>query len=222
MTTYTGYMTTNNNASISATTGLMLDNVSLGAALTNKNTNLTAGTTQWVRVFPLGTGTAQTGAGAQAAPSDVCWVDSTTAIETFNFVAGVWSFALGFEMGTAGGTFIADFHFRPCQRTNAGVYTVIGEAIASGITIVSTGFTVVNASVSASASGTFAAGDKLALVVDMNITTNTTTSNMRMQAANSTTLGNISASLQSPGFGPAGGVTSIPRGDIGILAGMVL
>lgn len=222
MTTYTGYMTTNNNATISASTGLMLDNVATTATLTNKNTNLTAGTTQWVRVFPLGTGVSQTGAGAQSAPSDTCWVDNSAAIEGFNFPAGVWTFALGFELGVAGGVFTADFHFRPCQRTNAGVYTVIGDGVASGITIVSTSFTVVTAVLSASASGTFAVGDRLALVVDMNITTNTTTANMRMQAANSTTLGNVNASMQTPGFGPAGRSSSIPNGDIGMLAGIVL
>src|SRR6266567_4534692 len=177
----------------------LLENASTGGSLSNKNTNLTSGTTGWITVYAQGNASAQTGAGSQPALADNGWIDDATTLQTNHLNSGTWTFALGFETTTTG-TFVADFHFRFYQRTSGGTRTLIGEAIASAQTIVSGSYTVLTPSVSASASSTFATGDRLGLDVTVNITTNGTTGNLRMQASSSATLGNTSAEAVSAGY----------------------
>lgn len=190
----------NQSASSTASTAdQMLENASTGGTLSNKNTNLTSGTTGWITIYSQGNPTAQTGAGSQPAMGDNGWIDDATTLQTNHLNSGSWSFALGFETTTTG-TFIADFHFRFFQRTSGGTRTLIGEAIASAQTIVSGSYTVLTPSVSASASATFATGDRLGLDVTANITTNGTTGNLRMQASSSATLGNVNAEVVTAGY----------------------
>lgn len=193
------YMTKTTSGTIS-TACTLLENASTGATLSNFNTNLTSGTTGWVEIWSQGDSTAQSGAGSEPSPSGHGWCDDTTTTLSGNsFVAGTWSFALGFECTTTG-TFVADFHFRAYQRSSSGTYTLIVEAVASSQTIISSSYTVVNASTSASASNTFASTDHLYIDCIMNITTNSTTGNMRMQASSSSTVGSTSAESVTPGY----------------------
>lgn len=199
MTALTLYLTQSTSTTAS-TADTLLENASTGGTLSNKNTNLTSGTTGWIVVYPQGNASAQTGAGSQSALDDICWLDDATTLETNHLNSGTWSFALGFETTTTG-TFTADFHFRFFQRVSGGsTRNLIGEAIASSQTIVSGSYTVLTPSVSASASNTFGTGDKLGVKVDVNILTNTTTGNLRMQASSSSSLGNASAEAVSAGY----------------------
>jgi hypothetical protein len=198
MTALTLYLNQNPSGTAS-TADQMMENASTGGTLSNKNTNLTSGTTGWVTLYSQGNGTGQTGAGSQPALADNGWLDDAITLVTNHFNSGTWSVALGFETTTTG-TFIADFHFRFYQRSSGGTRTLIGEAIASSQTIISTSYTVLTPSVSASASNTFVTGDKVGLDVTINILTNTTTGNLRMQASSSTTLGNTSAQIVTPGY----------------------
>lgn len=200
MTALTLYL--NQTASGTASTAdQMLENASTGGSLSNKNTNLTSSTTGWITLYAQGNATAQTGVGSQPAMGDNGWIDdsSTLGSGSNHLNSGTWSVALGFETTTTG-TFVADFHFRFFQRSSGGTRTLIGEAIASSQTIVSTSYTVLTPSVSASASNTFASTDRLGVDVTVNILTNTTTGNLRMQASSSSTLGNTSAEIVTPGY----------------------
>jgi hypothetical protein len=182
-----------------STADQLLENASTGGSLSNKNTNLTSGTTGWVTIYGQGNASAQTGAGSQPALGDNGWIDDATTLQTNHLNSGTWTFALGFETTTSG-TFVADFHFRFFQRTSGGSRTLIGEAIASSQTIISGSYTVLTPSISASASATFATGDRLGLDVTANITTNGTTGNLRMQASSSATLGNVNAEMVTAGY----------------------
>ncbi|MGA8762341.1 MAG: hypothetical protein WB562_05575, partial [Candidatus Sulfotelmatobacter sp.] len=198
MTALTFYL--NQTASATASTAdQLLENASTGGSLSNKNTNLTSGTTGWITLYAQGNATGQTGAGSQPALADNGWLDDAVTLVANHFPAGTWSVALGFET-TATGTFTADFHFRFYQRSSGGTRTLIGEAIASSQTIISTSYTVLTPSVSASASNTFVSGDKVGCDVTINIITNGTTGNLRMQASSSATLGNTSAQIVTPGY----------------------
>lgn len=174
-----------------------------GGTLSNKNTNLTSGTTGWIMIFSQGTASAQTGAGSEIAPTTdkAGWIDDDSSGLTGQiFPAGTWQFSLGFETTTTG-TYTADIHYRAYKLTPSGpTYVLLAEAVVSAQGIISTGFTVVTGSVSATASPVFASGDKFAVDVQHNIATNGTTGNMRMQASNSATLGNVNAQVVTPGF----------------------
>lgn len=185
-----------------STSDTLLENATTGATLSNKNTNLTSGTTGWVMIYSQGQATGQTGAGSEIAPNGVSWMDDGTTLVNNHFVAGSWQFTLGFECTTSG-TFTADFHFR-AYIYNSGSYTLICEATAASQTIISASYTLVNASVSASASNQFTTGTKLYIDCQMNITTNGTTGNMRMQASSSSTVGSTSAQVVTPGYNPGG------------------
>lgn len=198
MTALTLYFT-QTSATTVTTADTLLANASTGGTLSNKNTNLTSGTTGWFEVWSQGNASAQTGAGSEPAPSGHGWLLDSTLLEGNHFSAGTWSFSLPFETTTTG-TFTADIHFRAYQRSSGGVYTLIGEAVASGQSIISTAFTTVTASVSAAASNTFAVGDKLYIDDPQNLLTNGTTGNLRMQASSSATLGNTSAQVVTPGY----------------------
>jgi hypothetical protein len=198
MTALTLYL--NQTASVTnSTADQLLENASTGGTLSNKNTNLVSGTTGWVTLYSQGNATGQTGAGSQPALADNGWIDDAVSLVGNHFIAGTWSVALGFET-TATGTFVADFHFRFYQRSSGGTRTLIGEAIASGQTIISTSYTVLTPSVSAAASNPFVSGDKVGCDVTINITTNGTTGNLRMQASSSATLGNVNAEIVTPGY----------------------
>lgn len=187
------------SSTTNSTADKMLENASTGGTLSNKNTNLVSGTTGWITLYSQGNATGQTGAGSQPALADNGWIDDATTLVGNHFIAGTWSVALGFETTTTG-TFVADFHFRFYQRSSGGTRTLIGEAIASGQTIVSGSYTVLTPSVSASASNQFASGDTVGCDVTINITTNGTTGNLRMQASSSATLGNVNAEIVTPGY----------------------
>src|SRR5579859_877328 len=197
MTALTVYLT-NFAATTVTTSNTLIENATTGASLTNKNTNLTSGTTGWVEILSQG-GTFGAGVGSEPSPSGKGWIDDGTTLEGFHFASGTWTFNLGFECTTTG-TFTADVHFRAYQRSSGGTYTLIAEATASGQTLVSSSYTVVTASVSAAASATFATGDKLYIDCLMNITTNGTTGNMRMQQSSSATVGSTSADAVTPGY----------------------
>jgi|SRR5579859_780002 len=197
MTALTEYLTVTVATTV-ATANTLIENATTGATLLNKNTNLTSGTTGWIEILSQG-GTFGAGVGSEPAPSAKGWIDDGTGLVGNHFSAGTWSFSLGFETTTTG-TFTADVHFRAYQRSSGGTYTLIAEATASGQTIISTSYTVVNASVSAAASATFVTGDKLYIDCLMNISTNGTTGNMRMQDANSATVGSTSAQAVTPGY----------------------
>jgi len=197
LTALTVYLT-NFAATTVTTSNTLIENATTGASLTNKNTNLTSGTTGWVEILSQG-GTFGAGVGSEPSPSGKGWIDDGTTLEGFHFASGTWTFNLGFECTTTG-TFTADVHFRAYQRSSGGTYTLIGEATASGQTIISTSYTVVSASGSFSASATFATGDKLYIDCLMNITTNSTTGNMRMQQSSSATTGSTSADAVTPGY----------------------
>jgi hypothetical protein len=198
MTALTWYL--NQSASATASTAdQLLENASTGGSLSNKNTNLVSGTTGWITLYAQGNATGQTGAGSQPALADNGWIDDAVTLVGNHLNAGTYSVSLGFETTTTG-TFIADFHFRFYQRSSGGTRTLIGEAIASSQTIISTSYTVLTPSVSASASNTFVSGDKAGCDVTINILTNTTTGNLRMQASSSATLGNTSAQIVTPGY----------------------
>ena len=183
-----------------ATSNLAMPNVATGATLTNKNTNLTASTTGWIMIFSQGTASAQTGVGSQIAPNGVGWMDDTTNLVGQQYVAGNWSFSLGFELGVAG-TFVCDVHYRAFIYNPVGpVYSQLCEAISLAQTITNASFNVVTATVAASASRAFVFGEKTYLECQLDITTNTSSANMRMQAANSGTLGNVNAQVITPGF----------------------
>jgi hypothetical protein len=198
MTALTLYLNQNPSGTAS-TADQMMENASTGGTLSNKNTNLTSGTTGWVTLYAQGNPTGQTGTGSQPALADNGWIDDAVSLVGNSFSSGTWSVSLGFET-TATGTFVADFHFRFYQRSSGGTRTLIGEAIASAQTIISTSYTVLTPSISASASNTFVTGDKVGCDVTVNITTNATIGNLRMQASSSTTLGNASAKIVTPGY----------------------
>src|SRR5579859_4426983 len=197
MTALTLYMTTTAATTVT-TADTLLENATTGAALTNKNTNLTSGTTGWIEILSQG-GTFGAGVGSEPAPDDKGWIDDQTTLETNHYIAGNWQFSLGFETTTTG-TYTADIHYRVYQRTSGGTKTLIAEATASAQGIISTSFTVVTVSVSAAASATFATGDKTYADCIHNITVNGTTGNMRMQASSSATVGNVNAQIVTPGY----------------------
>lgn len=202
-TALTAYLTETADTTLT-TADTLLENASTGAGLSNKNSNLTSSTTGWVEIYSQGNGTAQTGAGSEPAPSGHGWIDPNTTLQTNHFIAGTWSFTLLLNNSGTSGTFTADVHFRAYQRSSTGTYTLIGEAVLSGQSIVvdstNTSYTTVNASVSASASNTFQTGDRLYIDCLLNITTNTTSGNIRMKASNSSTVGSTSAQVVTPGY----------------------
>lgn len=197
-TALTVYLTETASTTVS-TADTLLENASTGATLSNKNTNLTSGTTGWIEIWSQGDASAQTGAGSEPSPSGHGWCDDNTTLVGNSFVSGTWTFTLGFECTTTG-TFTTDVHFRAYQRSSGGTYTLICEATQTSQTLVSTSYTVLNTSVSASSSNTFASGDKLYIDVLFNIATNSTTGNMRMQASSSSTVGSVSAQVVTPGY----------------------
>src|SRR5579859_7546988 len=133
MTALTEYLTIT-VASTITTADTLIENATTGAALLNKNTNLTSGTTGWIEILSQG-GTFGAGVGSEPVPSAKGWIDDGTGLVGSHFSAGTWSFSLGFETTTTG-TFTADVHFRAYQRSSGGTYTLIAEATASGQTII--------------------------------------------------------------------------------------
>lgn len=218
-TALTEYLTTTASGTIS-TANQLLENVSTTGTLLNKNTNLTASTTGWVMINSQGTATSQTGVGSEIAPNGLGWFDDGTTLVGNQFVAGVWTFKLGFEMGTTGGTYIADVHFR-AYIYNGSTYSLICEATASSQTVTNASYNVVSASTTTgAASSEFLTGNKLYIDCQHNITTNSTSANLRMQSSNSATLGNVSAEAVTPGYQtfvpPSSGVVIISDGYGGV------
>lgn len=207
------YLTKTTSGTIS-TACTLLENATTGATLGNFNTNLTSGTTGWVMIYSQGTATGQTGAGSEIAPDALGWCDDNSTLVGNHFIGGTWTFSLGFEC-TQSGTFVADFHFRS-YIYNSGTYTLICEAVATSQTIITASYTVVNASTTASPSAEFPSGSHLYIDCQMNISTNGTTGNMRMQASSSSTVGNVNAQVVTPGYSPGSALMIICDGYGGV------
>ncbi len=208
-TALTEYCTVVASSTIS-TSNQIVANITTGGAVTNKNTNLTALTTGWVMMSPQGGGVAQSGVGSEIAPNALGWFDDSTILEGQQILAGNWQFTLGFELGSVGGLFIGDVHYRAFLY-NGVTYTLICEATAATQTITGTAFISAVATVTASASPTFATGNKLYSDTQLNITTNTTTANMRMRQSTLATIVSVNAQIVTPGFQPA------PTGSVVII-----
>lgn len=199
-TALTLYNTNANSGTLATTAKKLLENPSTGATASNLNTNLTSGTTGWVELWSFGNGTAQTGAGSEPAPTGQGWIDDATTLEGNHFVSGTWTWTVELETTTTG-TFVCDIHCRAYQRSSGGTYTLITEGTLTGQTVISTAYTQFTVtSAGASASNSFATGDKLYTDVIINITTNGTTGNMRVHMANSSTLGYVNVAVVSPGY----------------------
>lgn len=196
----TVYGTVTTSSTVS-TANTLLENAATGATLTNKNTDLISGTTGWVEIWSQGNATPVSGAGSEPAPSGHGWCDDTaTTLAGTVFASGTWSATLQFETTTAG-TFTADIHVRAYQRSSGGVYTLIAEMVNAGQTIINTSFTTFTVSANNVAeSGIFAGTDHLYIDVLLNILSNTTTGNMRLEEANSSTLGTVNMRIATPGY----------------------
>lgn len=188
-------------ASVNASTAnKMLENASTGGTLTNKNTNLVSGTTGWVELWSQGNPSASTGAGSEPSPSGHGWLDDSTLTGN-NFVSGTWTATINLETTTTG-SFVCDIHFRAFQHNVISlVDTLIAEMVLASQTVISTAFTTFNVSATGiAASNSFGSNDHLYLDCLLNITSNGTTGNMRVQMSSSATLGNVQAQLLTPGF----------------------
>lgn len=196
----TVYGTVTTSATVS-TANTLLENATTGATVTNKNTGLVSGTTGWVEIWAQGNASTVSGAGSEPSPSGHGWCDDTaTTLAGTVFAAGTWSATLQFETTTAG-TFTADIHVRAYQRSSGGVYTLIAEMVSAGQTIINTSFTTFTVSASNVAeSNIFASTDHLYIDVLLNILSNTTTGNMRLEEANSSTLGTVNMRIATPGY----------------------
>lgn len=190
----------NNVASTTVSTAnKLLENPSTGGTATNLNTNLTSGTTGWVELWSQGDASAQTGAGSQPSPSGHGYFDDGTLLEGNHYLSGTWTSTIELETTTTG-TFVCDIHRRAYQY-HSGTYTLIAEAVVTAQTVISTAYTQFTATVSgASASSTFATGDKTYYDTTLHITTNTTTGNIRMHMSSSSTLGYANVSDVTPGY----------------------
>jgi len=214
-TALTEYFSALTASSTISTANVMLPNAATGAALTNKNTNLTSGTLGWLMMYSQGIVTAQTGAGSELSPNAVGWIDDSTTLEGQQFIAGNWVFSIPFETTTTG-TYTANIHFRAFRLTPSGpTYTLIAEAIVSAQGIISTAYTTVTGTITAVASPAFAVGDKLYCDCQHDATVNGTTGNMRMQGSNTLNTGSTSAQLVTPGFQPFVSKSSISDGGYG-------
>src|SRR6266567_1116148 len=199
-TSLTLYNTNASSTTLSTTAKTLIENPSTGATSTNLNTNLTANTTGWIELWSFGNASAQTGAGSEPSPSAHGWIDDQVTLEGNHFVSGNWTWTVEIET-TATGTFVCDIHCRSYQRSSGGTYTLITEGTLTGQTVISTAYTQYTiTSIGAAASNTFSTGDKLYTDVLLNITSNSTSSNMRVHMSSSSTLGYSSVSLVSPGY----------------------
>lgn len=187
-----------------ATANQILANVATSASLTNNNTNLVANTKGWVELWSQGNASAQSGASVKPGPSGHGWMDDSGTLTGNVLNSGQWVQLLPLEL-TATGTFVADVHVRAWEYTaSTGTYTFIAELVLFSQTLVSTSYTDVSVAVAnAFASGQFASGTHLYVDCLLNILTNTTSANVRVQMANSSTAGNTSAQLTTPGFNSA-------------------
>lgn len=222
-TALTEYLTMAAASTTLSTANAIIENATTGAATSNKNTNLTAGTTGWVMMFSQSSNSvAQTGVASEIAPNALGWCDDANTLNGMQFVAGNWAFTLQFE-ATVAGTYTADVHFRAYRYTPTGsIYTLICEAVATAQTIASASYTTVNASVSAAASSKFNTGDKLYIDCQHNITTNSASPNVRMNESSSATVGTVNAQVVTPGYQvyvpPSSGVVIISDGYGGLFS----
>lgn len=204
MSTTVTYYLTNTASAVLATANQMLANVATSATLTNNNTNLVANTKGWIELWSQGNASAQTGASVKPGPSGHGWMDDSGTLTSNVLNSGQWVQLLPLEL-TATGTFVADVHVRVWEYTaSSGTYTFIAELLLSSETLVSTSYTDISAQVAnAFASGQFASGQHVYIDCLLNILTNTSSANVRVQMANSSTAGNTSAQLTTPGYNSA-------------------
>lgn len=198
------YYLTNTASVVLATANQILANVATSASLTNNNTNLQPNALGWVELWSQGNASAQAGASVKPGPSGHGWIDDSSALTANVWNSGNWVQTLPLET-TATGSFIADIHIRVWKyNSSSSTYTFIAEAILPGQTVISTAYTneVVSA-LNAAASGQFASGEHTYTDCLVNILTNGTTGNVRMRMASSSTAGNTSAQLATPGFNTA-------------------
>lgn len=204
MTALTLYNTNTSSSTLATTAKTLLENPTTASNATNLNTNLTSGTTGWVEMWSFGNGSAQSGAGSEPSPTGHGWIDDNTTLEGNHFASGTWTWKVEMETTTSG-TFTCDIHCRAYQRSSGGTYTLIAEGTATSQTIVTASYTTFTVTASgASASNTFATGDKFYTDLILNITTNSTTGNVRVHMAGSTTVGYVNGAatvaITTPGY----------------------
>jgi len=204
MTSMTFYNTNTSSSTLATTAKTLLENPTTASNATNLNTNLTSGTTGWVEMWSFGDASAQSGAGSEPSPTGHGWIDDSTTFEGNHFASGTWTWKVEMETTTSG-TFTCDIHCRAYQRSSGGTYTLIVEGVATSQTIVTASYTTFTVTASgASASNTFATGDKFYTDLILNITTNGTTGNVRVHMAGSSTVGYVNGAatvaITTPGY----------------------
>lgn len=199
MTALTLYLTTSTATTVS-TADLLV--TTTGGGLTNKNT--TIGTnTGYVEIHSQGAGSPTFGASLpNPSGNGWLWDDTTLADNAAILPAGSWTSNISLRLSA--GTIVADIYLRVYVRASNGVYGNKSTLTLMGQTIGSTSFTNYSpAHTTSSNSSSFQSGDQLYADLILNITSNSTGSStavLKINNANSSTLGNTSAQIVTPGY----------------------
>ena len=204
----------------STTTGLTTANQfyagSSGSPAVNQLVTIMGTATGFGEILPRG-GSAWTAGGSLPSPSGNGFVLDANTLDSQQIVSGTWSAEVRFcamQGASQAGTLVADIYVR-AYRYSSGTYTNIVTMKLATQTINST-LTTYLIDVAHSATGTsgsaitFATGDKLYCDIICNITTNANANvtqgirNNRMSTDTSTFVGDINASVTTPGYQSAG------------------
>lgn len=176
-----------------------------GAGLTNYNSTIGKAVSPngWGELYSQGTSNPWAASSGMLSPDGGgwLWVDTTLADGSASFNPGTWTISIPIKTNT--GSITANIHTNIYIYSTNGVYTPILKMSLSGQSITSTFATFVISSTTTTASATFGTGDQLYADIQLNVTANTVNSTTllgKINIANSTTLGNTSAQIVTPGY----------------------
>ncbi len=201
---------TNNAATTLTTAALMVANAT-GALETGQNTALGTATGYGEFVW-RSTASAWAAAGAIGSPDGKGALYDTTALEGLSIVAGTWTPTVRGNVVSGNGNVTADLSIRAyVYNATSLTYTAIGTCTLAAQTLTSTTTTFAFAGTSLPAAA-FGTGDKLYIDFWLDVTANANTlagAGLRFDLASSTTLGNVTNQIVTPGYVVAGAAALI-------------
>lgn len=171
MAALTVYLSSTTASTVATAKKLVTTAPASSTSVTNKTAKVASG---WGVLHTIAYSTTFAGAASEPAFGDVNGaILDDTSLEGLTIGSGTWSCSMRFS--SSSGTLTGVIHIRMGKRSSSGVYTEIVNMACP-----STGFTSAGQTVTATGTGAatdFTVGDKLYMQIDLQITSNTSSSN---------------------------------------------